>query len=288
MQKIKLRVNEFFYSAAIASYLLGVVIARHSGLRINLINLAAGVLIFSAFYLLQLLQRFMTSNRINPFTRVRSGAQNQSTTIQILIIGAFFGIFGGLFLLLRTKVLIGTNFLLIAALGVVMFLSMGRFTRLWFNTMTWLFEGWVVSPLMLLLGSAIQEYQFSRLYLLLWMPSFFLYSASAITLLFAEYDKNSDTRKQNFIVSVGWEKALTIHHGLLIMTYLSLLVYIAVSNTWSSNWQALLLTVFAGLEVLLLEQMARGMKPNWPLIKTLAIIQFFSLIYLLAYPLLIK
>lgn len=288
MQKIKLRVNEFFYSAAIASYLLGVVIARHSGLRINLINLAAGVLIFSAFYLLQLLQRFMTSNRINPFTRVRSGAQNQSTTIQILIIGAFFGIFGGLFLLLRTKVLIGTNFLLIAALGVVMFLSMGRFTRLWFNTMTWLFEGWVVSPLMLLLGSAIQEYQFSRLYLLLWMPSFFLYSASAITLLFAEYDKNSDTRKQNFIGSVGWEKALTIHHGLLIMTYLSLLVYIAVSNTWSSNWQALLLTVFAGLEVLLLEQMARGMKPNWQLIKTLAIIQFFSLIYLLAYPLLIK
>ena len=152
MQKIKLRVNEFFYSAAIASYLLGVVIARHSGLRINLINLAAGVLIFSAFYLLQLLQRFMTSNRINPFTRVRSGAQNQSTTIQILIIGAFFWNIRRLIPLLRTKVLIGTNFYS-SQRSAVMFLSMGRFTRLWFNTMTWLFEGWVVSSLMLLLGA---------------------------------------------------------------------------------------------------------------------------------------
>jgi hypothetical protein len=40
--------------------------------------------------------------------------------------------------------------------------------------------------------------------------------------------------------------------------------------------------------VFFLEQMAAGMRPNWRLLRALAIVQFFSLIYLLAYPLLIK
>ncbi|HOZ37270.1 MAG TPA: hypothetical protein PLH64_00810 [Anaerolineaceae bacterium] len=205
-----------------------------------------------------------------------------------MILGAFFAIFAGLFLLLKAKVLIGTNLLLLTALALVMFLSTGRFSRLWFYSMSWLFEGLMVSPLMFLLGSAIQEYQFSYLLFLLWMPVFFLYGTSAITLMFSEFDQNSSTRSNSFIASVGWEKALKFHHVLTVMTYVSLLGYLATSNTWSRNWPTLLLGLVSGVEVFLLEQMARGMRPNWPLLRALAIVQFFSMIYLLAYPLLIK
>ena len=288
MQKLKLNVNWIFASSAVASYLLGVLIARSSGRSIHLLSLAAGLLIFFAFYLLQIIQRYLTSNRVNPFTTVRYSGQSRSSTAQVLVLVSFLAIFAGLFLLLQAKVLIGTNLLLLIALGLVMFISMGRFSRLWFNSMSWLFEGLVVSPLTFLLGSAIQEYQFSNLVFLLCMPIFFLYCASAITLLFAEYDQNSSTRNISFINSVGWEKALKFHHVLTVMTYVSLLAYLATSNTWSRNWPALLLGLVSGAEVFFLEQIARGMRPNWPLIRALAIVQFFSLIYLLAYPLLIK
>ena len=285
---MKLNINWFFALSATTSYLFGVLIAASSGRSINFLSLAAGLLIFFAFYLLQTIQHFLTSNRVNPFTRVRSAGQNRSSVFQVLILGAFFAIFAGLFLLLKAKVLIGTNLLLLTALALVMFLSTGRFSRLWFYSMSWLFEGLMVSPLMFLLGSAIQEYQFSYLLFLLWMPVFFLYGTSAITLMFSEFDQNSSTRSNSFIASVGWEKALKFHHVLTVMTYVSLLGYLATSNTWSRNWPTLLLGLVSGVEVFLLEQMARGMRPNWPLLRALAIVQFFSMIYLLAYPLLIK
>lgn len=288
MQKLKLNVNWFFVASATASYLLGVIIASWSGLAVNILTLIAGLIIFYAFTLLQELQRFLTSNRVNPFTRVRSGGQNQSSSALTLIVAAFFVIFAGLYLLLQAEVLIGTNSLLLTALAFVVLLSIGRYSRLWVNSMTWLFEGFVVSPIMFLLGSAIQEYQFSYLLFLLCLPIFFLYSASAITLLFSEYDQNSAARKNGFIASVGWEKALKFHHGLTLLTYLVLLIYLASSNTWSRNWPTLLLSLISGAEVFFLQQMAGGMRPNWQLLRALAIVQFFSLLYLLAYPLLIK
>ena len=288
MQKLKLNFNWYFTTAATASYLLGVVIARSSGRPFNLVNLLAGLVIFYALYLLQMMQRFLTSNRVNPFTKVKSVGQNQSSTPLVLIGVAYFAIAGGLYLLLRAQVLIGTNLLLLTALAIVMFLSMGRFSRLWFDSMAWLFEGLVVSPLMFLLGSSIQQFQFSYLLFLLWMPLFFLYSASAITLLFSDYDQNRSTRNNSFIASVGWEKALRFHHVLVTLTFVSLIFYLALSNTWSSNWPTLLLALISGAEVFFLEQIARGMRPNWQLLRALAIVQFFSLIYLLTYPLLIK
>jgi 1,4-dihydroxy-2-naphthoate octaprenyltransferase len=288
MQRMKLNFNWFFLTAATASYLFGVVIAISSGRPFNLVDLLAGLVIFYALNLLQVVQRLLTSNRVNPFTRARSVGQNQSSSALMLILGAFFAIFGGLYFLLRSEVLIGTNLFLLTILALIMFLSMGRFSRLWFDSMTWLFEGLVVAPVLFLLGSAIQEYQFSYLFFLLWMPLFFLYAASAITLLFSDYDQNSSSRNNGFIASIGWEKALKFHHGLVILTYVALIIYLAISNTWSRNWPALLLSLVSGAEVFFLEQIARGMRPNWKLLRALAIVQFFSLIYLLAYPLLIK
>lgn len=288
MNKMKLNFNWFFLTAATASYLLGVVIANASGRALNLVTLLAGLAIFYALYLLQVIQRYLTSNRVNPFTRVKSGGQSQSSTTLTLILSAFFVIFAGLYVLLQARVLIGTNLLILTILAFVMLLSMGRFSRLWFNSMAWLFEGLSVAPLLFLLGSSIQEFQFSPLLFLLWMPQFFLYAASAITLLFSDYDQNSSNRNSSFITSVGWEKALKFHHALVILTYVALLIYLWTSNTWSRNWPALLLSLISGAEVFFLEQIAKGMRPNWQLLRALAIVQFFSLIYLLAYPLLIK
>ena len=285
---MKLNFNWFYISAATASYLLGVVIAKSSGRQFNLVNLLAGLVIFYALTLLQVVQRFLTSNRVNPFTKVKSVGQNRSSAALVHIGAAYFAITIGLYLLLSAEVLIGTNLLLLTALALLMFLSTGRFSRRWFDSMAWLFEGLVVAPLMFLLGSAIQEYQFSNLLFLLWMPLFFLFAASAITILFSDYDQNSSARNNSFITSVGWEKALRFHHALVLLTYVSLLIYLATSNTWSINWPTLLLSLISGVEVFFLEQIARGMRPNWPLLRALSIVQFFSLIYLLAYPLLIK
>lgn len=288
MLKNKLNINWFYVASATASYLLGVMIASWSGRSINMLSLGAGLTIFYAFYLLQEVQRFLSSNRVNPFTRVKSAGKSQSSSALTLILGAFFVIFAGLYLLLEAEVLIGTNLLLLIALALIVVFSLGRFSRLWFNSMTWLIEGLVVSPIMFLMGSAIQEYQFSYLLFLLWMPIFFLYGASAITLLFSEYDQSSASRNNNFIAAVGWEKALRFHHGLTLMTYLALLIYLATSNTWSRNWPTLLLSFISGAEVFFLQQIAGGMRPNWQLLRALAIVQFFSLIYLLAYPLLLR
>ena len=288
MQKIKLHFDWFFVAAASASYFFGVVVARFSGRPLKILNLAAGLLIFFSFYLLQKVQIYMTSNRVNPFTKVRGVGESQSATALTLILAGFFGVFAGMYFLLQAKVLIGVNMMLIIALAVLMFLSLGRFSRLFTSTMSWLFEGLVVSPILFLLGSSVQEYQFTPLLFLLWMPLFFLYGVSAITLLFSEYDKSSSARSNSFIASVGWEKALRFHHALILLCYVSLFIYILTSNTWSRNWPALLLSIVSGLEVFLLEQMAGGMRPNWKLIRALAIVQFFSLIYLLTYPLLIQ
>ena len=167
MQKVKLNLNWFFIFSAAASYLFGVMIAKSTGHSINFLSLAAGMLIFVSFYLLQKIQLFLTSNRVNPFTKVRSTEKTQSTTILSYILGAFFAIFASLYFLLQAQVLIGINLILLVFLAFVMFLSMGRFSRLWFTSMSWLFEGLMVSPFMFLLGSLIQEYPYFNLFVAL-------------------------------------------------------------------------------------------------------------------------
>lgn len=288
MQKLKLSFNWFFVCAAISSYLFGVVIAHAGGEKFNLFPFVAGLLIFLGFYLLQLLQRHLTSNKLNLFTRINTSAQSQPAPALSVMVTAFFAVFVGLYLLLKAEVLIGTNFLLVMSLALVMVVSFGRFSRQWFDGLSWFFEGLIVSPLMFLLGCSIQEYRLSYLLLVLWIPIFAMYSSAAITLLFSEYDQNRNVRTEGFIAKVGWEKALRFHHALLGLAYVSLTAYLFLSGSWAANWPVLALLVVSGLEVYLLERMAAGMKPNWLFLKTLAIVQFFSLIYLLAYPLLIN
>lgn len=287
VKKTRLEHNWFFVAACLVAYLLGVFTAGSAGRRWNWVTFACGLVIVGAFYFLQRILLYVSSSRVNLFTRVGASQRLQHAGLVYVIFALFALVIGAAYLLLKEQVLIGVNLLWLTGIALLVFFPISASARLWTTPYRWTFEGLIVSPLMIFLGSSLQSYSPAPLLYMISVPVLLLYCASAIALQFAGYARDVEQGNRTFLVGIGWERALRFHNVLIVLAYIAYLAYLYASGSWVFNWTAMLTIIISLLEVYLLGALAQGMKPNWPLLNSVAVMQFMAFLYLLIYALIV-
>lgn len=205
-------------------------------------------------------------------------------------IGVFISSFlaaGALYIMLRYHSLQGQAFLWLLGTVICQILLLAK--PISYSTLTyqWLIKSFNVAPLAFFLATTLQGFSPAPALIYLASALFLGMAAAMITLSYKRYAGDLNRKERTFLVVIGWEKAITLHHLLFAGSVASLVIYMLVSNSVNTNWPVLAWQVFGLYEVYLLEQLARGVKPNYVLLDALAVFRMLGTLYLLFYALII-
>jgi 1,4-dihydroxy-2-naphthoate octaprenyltransferase len=129
----------------------------------------------------------------------------------------------------------------------------------------------------------LQFQEFHRLVMMSTFPLTALHLAMMVVFEFPDYAADIRQEKQNLLVRLGWQRAMTLHNLLILTAFL--LLGIAI---WSGLPIAIALPAFLPLPLGLLQiwqmrRIAAGAKPNWTTLTLTAVVIFASMAYLLAF-----
>jgi len=282
IKRILKSVDVFFISAAVFTYLLGAVLGRRAGGIFNAVLLFLGLAFFLLVYLLERTFNYLTSSRISIFSRALRTNKLRSPDLSFFLLFIFSSLIICLFFLIQEGGLSGNSWLWLALLVVGLLMHITSI-RLWALPYRWLTDALVVTPLTLFLGAVLQKIPTERMLFFLSLPLFFLFLASSSALLFEKYEGDAANGRPSLLTVVGLEKAMNLHHVLLIFAYFSLGVYFFVSGSWSIAWPVMLVVTISLLEVFQLERIARGLKPFWGLLRATAYFQYLGALYILLF-----
>jgi len=251
-----------------------------------LVNFAGIVLILFYYLFDQLLSDIRTEPEA-----VRLEIRNQVKQRNFYLFGlifllSFLGV-GSLYVMLRFHSLQGQA--LIWLLGIIFSQIVMLNKPLSYTTTTyhWVLKCLIASPFAFFLGCTLQGFYPSTPLIFLGVFVYFGTASAYITLMFRQYAGDLNRKRQTFLVSVGWEKGIFLHRLLFVGSVILLTIYVIISNSSRSNWPALAWQIFGIYEVFLIEQLAKGVKPNFVLLDVLAIFRTLGAHYLLIYALLI-
>lgn len=281
-----LRKQAFFIYSAFLTYFFGSALAGFENRGLRWVNFFIGLLFFLIVILTRTLFDYLTTSKINPYTRVNFQKDKTKAQLFFLTLILFFCFSFVIYALLQLKILIGGNLIYITLITLLMLIALSRSGKIFQKNFNVIIEAFIVSPLMLLLGTGLQEKNPSLIMFLLTLPFFLLYVSASIAMLFEKFDREALQPGKSLLNIIGWENSIRLHNFSLIGVYLSFLLYFYLTNALPLYWPVLLVALISIFEMFLLHRLAMGMKPNWTLLKATAYLQFFSIIYLLIFPLL--
>jgi len=126
----------------------------------------------------------------------------------------------------------------------------------------------------------LQMPELHSLLVLLTLPLTLLYIALRITVALKDFGKDSLRNRQTLLLRIGWERGMSLHNISLIGCYLLIAVFAAFRLPWSLIWPQLLSMPFAALQILQVQQIAGGAKPNWRLLILTASVTFALTAYM--------
>ncbi len=287
MQKVisSLKKNAFFIFASFLTYLVGAIIAGFESTHIDFNSLILGVLVFINILALQQLFNYLSTSKINPYSRVSFERGNKKGQLFILTIVLFLIYLFLIYMILQMNKLIGVNLIYISLITFLVLMTISRLGKMVFQTYGLIIEGMVVSPLMLLFGGGMQGMNPTSGHILLTLAFFFLYVATRTSLMFEQFDRDKKTGERSILDVIGWENGIRIQNYFLLLTYLVFFLYFYRNGSLGINLPVLITAIIGVFSMFLLNQMARGMKPHWQIIKATAFLHFFAVCYLLVYPL---
>jgi len=287
MQKVinSLSKKAYFVFASLLTYLVGAIFAGFEKSNLDIFSLIIGVLFFLSVLTLQLLFNYLSSSRINPYSRINFERGNKKTQLFILTFILFSVLLFLVYTTLRMNKLIGVNLIYISLLTVLMLIPIFRLGKMLYQTYDVIVEGIIVSPLMLLFGAGMQGMNPTNGHILLTMAFFFLYVANRTSLLFEQYDRDLKVGERSLLNLIGWDNGIKIQNVTLFLTYLVFFLYFYRNGSLGINLPVLISAIFGVFSMFLLMRMARGLKPLWQIIKITAYLHFFAVCYLLVYPL---
>ena len=113
------------------------------------------------------------------------------------------------------------------------------------------------------------------------VPVTFLCLASILALDFPSYSEDLKYARQTLLVRMGWERAVPLHDGLVIMAYVLFAFEPLFGFSLGLLWPAFLTIPFAILQIYFLRNIALGAKPIWTLLTANAISIFGMTVYFL-------
>jgi 1,4-dihydroxy-2-naphthoate octaprenyltransferase len=133
------------------------------------------------------------------------------------------------------------------------------------------------------LGFVFQFQIYHRLMAIVSFPLTLLSLAYFLILAFPTFSVDEKFDRRTLLRSMGWERAVTFHHGLVFGAYLLMAGALQFGLAWDLVWPAFLTFPFALLQILWLRNISLGAKPLWTLLTVNALAVFGLTTYLLTF-----
>lgn len=133
------------------------------------------------------------------------------------------------------------------------------------------------------LGFVLQQGEYHRLVAIISFPLTLLALAYLLVLDFPSFAADEKYDRRTLLRSLGWQRAIPLHHILVFGAYLLLAGALLFGLAWGLIWPAFLSLPFALLQIYLLRNISRGAKPLWTLLTANALAVFGLTAYLLTF-----
>ena len=133
------------------------------------------------------------------------------------------------------------------------------------------------------LGFVLQRGEYHRLVGIVSFPLTLLALAYFLILDFPSFAVDEKYDRRTLLRSMGWQRAVPLHHGLLLGAYILLGGALLFGLAWGLIWPSFLTLPFAILQIFWLRNISLGVKPNWSLLTVNALAIFGLTAYLLTF-----
>jgi 1,4-dihydroxy-2-naphthoate polyprenyltransferase len=141
----------------------------------------------------------------------------------------------------------------------------------------------VVANLVPAFAFALQSQDLHRLVMMSTFPLTALHLAMMIVFDLPDYASDLKQGKQNLLIRLGWQGAMTLHNLLILSAFLLLGIAIWAGLPWPIALPAFLPLPLGFLQIWQMRRIAAGAKPNWTTLVLTAVVIFASMAYLLAF-----
>lgn len=133
------------------------------------------------------------------------------------------------------------------------------------------------------LGFVLQEGEYHRLVGIVSFPLTLLALACFLVLDFPTFAVDVKYDRRTLLRSMGWQRAVPLHHILILSAYVLLASALLFGLAWGLIWPAFLSLPFALLQIYWLRNISQGAKPIWTLLTVNAVAVFGLTAYLLTF-----
>jgi 1,4-dihydroxy-2-naphthoate octaprenyltransferase len=133
------------------------------------------------------------------------------------------------------------------------------------------------------LGFALQQGEYHRLVGIVSFPLTLLALAYFLVLDFPSFAADEKYDRRTLLRSMGWQRAIPLHHGLILGAYALLASALLFGLAWGLIWPSFLTLPFAILQIFWVRNISNGAKPIWNLLTVNALAVFGLTAYLLTF-----
>jgi 1,4-dihydroxy-2-naphthoate octaprenyltransferase len=133
------------------------------------------------------------------------------------------------------------------------------------------------------LGFILQAGEYHRLVGIVSFPLTLLALAYFLILDFPTFAADEKFDRRTLLRSMGWQRAVPLHHGLILGAYLLLSSALLFGLAWGLIWPSFLTLPFAILQIFWVRNISLGAKPIWNLLTVNALAVFGLTTYLLTF-----
>ncbi len=128
----------------------------------------------------------------------------------------------------------------------------------------------------------IQYGEYHRLLTFATFPLTLLAMAYLLVNDFPAFSNDLKFGRQSMLTRLTWQKAIPIHHLLVLLSFLFFAIVPLLGFPWGLVWPVFLVLPFAAIQIIWLQRIARGGRALWRFIVPLAATVFGLTVYLLA------
>jgi 1,4-dihydroxy-2-naphthoate octaprenyltransferase len=121
------------------------------------------------------------------------------------------------------------------------------------------------------IGFMLEAGEYHHLLNVVIIPLTFLAFAAFLALDFPTYVEDTKYSRRTLLVHIGWERAVPLHHGLIIAGYVLFACAPLLGFSYSLLWPAFLTLPFAVLQIIWLRNVALGARPIWSMLMANAV-----------------
>ena len=140
-----------------------------------------------------------------------------------------------------------------------------------------------ISVIATALGFVLQSGEYHRVVAIVSFPLTLLALAYFIVLDFPTFTTDEKYDRNTLLRTIGWERAVPLHNGLLLGAYVILGSALFFGLAWGLIWPSLLTLPFALFQIWQLRNISMGAKPVWNLLTVNGLAVFGLTAYLLTF-----